>query len=222
MKILIVEDEEHLGTALRLGLQEEGFAVVTVTSGADGLDQATRHAYDAIVLDIMLPELSGYEVLRRLRARDIWTPVLMLTAKDGEYDQIDALDLGADDYLTKPFSFRILVARLHALIRRGAPERPPVLRAGTLTLDPASHEVFRDGAEIVLTATEFNVLAYLMRRKDTVVSKAQILAGVWDENHHGPDNLVEVYIGYIRRKIDGPFGTTTIETLRGAGYRVLP
>ncbi len=222
MKILVVEDEEQLSTALRLGLREEGFAVVCVTTGTAGLEEATQRTYDAIVLDIMLPGLSGYEIVRQLRAQDIWTPVLMLTAKDGEYDQIDALDLGADDYLTKPFSFKILVARLRALVRRGAPERPTVLSAGTLTLDPARHVVLRSDTEINLTPKEFSVLEYLLRHKGNVVTKSDILAGVWDAHYRGPDNLVEVYVGYIRRKIDGPFGTSTIETLRGVGYRLLP
>jgi two-component system, OmpR family, response regulator len=222
MRILVVEDEEQLSTALRLGLREEGFAVVAVGSGAAGLDEAVHRSFDAIVLDIMLPGLSGYEVLRQLRAQNIWTPVLMLTAKDGEYDQIDALDLGADDYLTKPFSFRILVARLRALVRRGAPERPTILSAGTLALDPARHLVHREDVEIALTPKEFSVLAYLMRHKDNVVAKSEILTAVWDAHYRGPDNLVEVYIGYLRRKIDVPFGTNTIETVRGVGYRLLP
>jgi two-component system OmpR family response regulator len=174
-----------------------------------------------VILDIMLPGHSGYEVLRRMRAQDVWTPVLMLTAKDGEYDETDAFDLGADDYLTKPFSFRVLVARLRALERRGAPERPVVLTAGSLSLDPARHIVQRDSTPITLTPREYGLLEFLMRNKDTVVIKAEILSNVWDAHYQGPDNVVEVYVGYLRRKIDVPFGTNTIETIRGAGYRLL-
>jgi two-component system OmpR family response regulator len=150
----------------------------------------------------------------------VWTPVLMLTAKDGEYDQTDALDLGADDYLTKPFSFRVLVARLRALIRRGAPSRPAILTAGDLSLDPARRVVQRAGTQISLTPREHGLLEYLLRTKDTVVTKTEILQNVWDAHYDGPDNVVEVYIGYVRRKIDIPFGTNTIETIRGVGYRL--
>lgn len=170
----------------------------------------------------MLPRLSGYEVLRQMRRQGVWTPVLMLTAKDGEYDQTDAFDLGADDYLTKPFPYRVLVARLRALVRRGAPERPVVLTAGTLSLDPSRRTVTRAGTPIVLTPREFGVLEFLMRHKDTVVTKADMLRGVWDVHYEGQDNVVEVYVGYLRRKIDSPFGTNTIETIRGVGYRLLP
>jgi two-component system OmpR family response regulator len=175
-----------------------------------------------VILDIMIPELSGYEVLRRMRSAQLWTPVLMLTAKDGEYDQTDAFDLGADDYLTKPFSFKILVARLRALMRRGAPERPVVLTAGSLSLDPARRVVCREEELIALTPREFGVLEYLMRNKDVVVTKNDILVNVWDAHYKGPANVVEVYVGYLRRKIDIPFGTNTIETIRGVGYRLLP
>jgi two-component system OmpR family response regulator len=156
-----------------------------------------------------------------MRARGVWTPVLMLTAKDGEYDQTDAFDLGADDYLTKPFSFRVLVARLRALVRRGAPERPTVLTAGSLSLDPARHTVERGSTQINLTPREYGLLEFLMRNKDVVVTKAEILRNVWDAHYEGPDNVVEVYVGYVRRKIDIPFGTNTIETIRGVGYRLL-
>jgi two-component system OmpR family response regulator len=161
-------------------------------------------------------------VLRQLRGRKVWTPVLILTAKDGEYDETDAFDLGADDYLTKPFRFRVLIARLRALVRRGAPQRPVVLSAGTLTLDPASRVVTRDGSQISLTPREFSVLEYLMRRKDVVVTKAEIVQSVWDQHFRGPENIVEVYVRNLRRKIDIPFGTNTIETTRGVGYRLLP
>ena len=220
MKVLVVEDEPRLARTLEVGLSAEGFVVVIAATGTEGLWITTEQQFDVVVLDIMLPGLNGYEVLRRLRAGDNWTPVLMLTAKDGEFEQADAFDLGADDYLTKPFSFIVLVARLRALMRRGAPERPAVLSAGTLTLDPARRVVQRGGTPINLTAREFGLLEYLMRNKDTVVTKTQILQHVWDAHHCGPDNVVEVYVGYLRRKIDGPFGTHTIETLRGAGYRL--
>ncbi|MEZ0051045.1 two-component system OmpR family response regulator [Mycobacterium sp. MAA66] len=222
MKVLLVEDEPGLSTALSAGLRADGFVVVTAADGLEGLHEATSNSYDVVVLDIMLPGLSGYEVLRQLRSRHIWTPVLMLTAKDGEYDQTDAFDLGADDYLTKPFSYLVLVARLRALIRRGAPERPVVLTAGTLSLDPSRREVVRGDTSITLTPREFGVLEFLMRHKDTVVSKADILSSVWDVHYSGPDNVVEVYVGYLRRKIDIPFSTNTIETVRGVGYRLLP
>ncbi|AKK28713.1 response regulator transcription factor [Mycobacterium sp. EPa45] len=220
MKILLVEDEPHVASSLKLGLGAEGFIVVHVATGTEGLWEATENHFDVIVLDIMVPELSGYEVLRRLRARSVWTPVLMLTAKDGEYDQADAFALGADDYLVKPFSFVVLVARLHALARRGAPERPVVMTAGDLTLDPVRHVVERAGAPIDLSPREFSLLAYLMRNKDAVCTKADILHRVWDPHYEGPDNIVEVYVRYLRRKIDIPFGTSTIETIRGVGYRL--
>jgi two-component system, OmpR family, response regulator len=220
VKVLVVEDEPRLASTLRLGLTAEGFVVVTVASGVDGLWQVSENQFDVVVLDIMLPGLSGYEVLRQMRAREIWTPVLMLTAKDGDYDQADAFDLGADDYLTKPFSFIVLVARLRALLRRGAPQRPAVLTAGSLSLDPARRVVERDSTPIALTPREYGLLEYLMRNKDTVVTKAAILENVWDAHYNGPDNVVEVYVGYVRRKIDVPFGTYTIETVRGVGYRL--
>ena len=219
MRVLVVEDEPLLASTLSMGLRAEGFTVVAVATGADGLRHATEDEFDVVVLDIMLPRLNGYEVLRHMRSRGIWTPVLMLTAKDGEYDQTDAFDLGADDYLTKPFSFIVLVARLRALIRRSAPQGPAVLTAGTLTLDPSRREIRRGDAPISLTPREYGLLEYLMRKKDTVVTKAEILQDVWD-HYDGADNVVEVYVGYVRRKIDIPFGTKTIETVRGVGYRL--
>lgn len=222
MKVLLVEDEPALSTTLSAGLKADGFVVATAEDGIEGLHEAVTNVYDVVVLDIMLPRLSGYEVLRQMRRQGVWTPVLMLTAKDGEYDQTDAFDLGADDYLTKPFPYRVLVARLRALIRRGAPERPVVLTAGTLSLDPSRRTVTRAGTPIVLTPREFGVLEFLMRHKDTVVTKADMLRGVWDVHYEGQDNVVEVYVGYLRRKIDSPFGTNTIETIRGVGYRLLP
>ncbi|WP_292976080.1 response regulator transcription factor [Mycobacterium sp.] len=220
MRVLLVEDESGLSATLSMGLKAEGFVVVSTVNGVDGLHEATTSDYDVVVLDIMLPGLSGYEVLRRIRTAGVWTPVLMLTAKDGEYDETDAFDLGADDYLTKPFSFRVLVARLRALRRRGASERPTVLTAGTLSLDPARHTVQRDATPIALTPREFSLLEFLLSKKDVVVTKNEILRNVWDAHHEGPDNVVEVYVGYLRRKIDFPFGTSTIETVRGVGYRL--
>jgi two-component system, OmpR family, response regulator len=220
MKVLVVEDEPRLSKTLQMGLSAEGFVVVTAATGPDGLWLASEQRFDVVVLDIMLPGLSGYEVLRRMRAAQVWTPVLMLTAKDGDYEQADAFDLGADDYLTKPFSFIVLVARLRALLRRGAPKRPAVLTAGGLSLDPARRVVQRGDTPISLTPREFGLLEYLLRNKDTVVTKTDILQHVWDPHHCGPDNVVEVYVGYLRRKIDAPFGTHTIETVRGVGYRL--
>jgi two-component system OmpR family response regulator len=220
MKVLIVEDEPLLASTLTIGLRAEGFAVVAVANGIEGLRQAEENAFDVVVLDIMLPGLNGYEVLRHMRTRGIWTPVMMLTAKDGEYDQTDAFELGADDYLTKPFSFIVLVARLRALVRRAAPQRQALLKAGSLTLDPSRREVRRDDTTISLTPREYGLLEYLMRNKDTVVTKGEILQNVWDAHYDGADNVVEVYVGYVRRKIDIPFGTKTIETVRGVGYRL--
>jgi two-component system, OmpR family, response regulator len=220
MKVLVVEDEPLLASTLAKGLRAEGCAVVGSSNGVDGLSQAVENDFDVVVLDIMLPGLSGYEVLRRMRARDVWTPVLMLTAKDGEYDQTDAFDLGADDYLTKPFSFLVLVARLRALVRRSAPQRPPVLTAGSLSLDPGRRVVERASTPITLTPREYGLLEYLMRNKDTVVTKTEILHNVWDAHYEGADNVVEVYVGYVRRKIDIPFGTNTIQTVRGIGYKL--
>jgi DNA-binding response OmpR family regulator len=222
MRVLIVEDEERLAETVRRGLSDAGFVVEVVHNGEDGLWAATEHSYDVIVLDIMLPRVNGYQVLERLRERGVWTPVLMLTAKDGEYDQTDAFDLGADDYLTKPFSFLVLVARLRALIRRGGPERPVVLVAGDLTLDPARRRVERAGQEVMLTPREYGLLEFLMRHRGDTVSKVEILESVWDPAFDGDPNVVEVYIRYLRLKLDTPFGRRAIETVRGMGYRLDP
>ncbi|MGI8457518.1 MAG: response regulator transcription factor [Propionibacteriaceae bacterium] len=222
MKVLLVEDEHRLAGVVKEGLVAEGFAVDVVSDGVTGLWAATENGYDAIVLDIMLPGLNGYDVLKQLRHRKVWTPVLMLTAKDGEYDQTDAFDLGADDYLTKPFSFMILMARLRALVRRGAPERPVLITVGTLVLDPARRSVARGEVPVSLTAREYGLLLYLMRNAGDVVSKAQILDNVWDSAYEGGDNIVEVYIGYLRKKLDVPFGLSTLRTVRGLGYRLDP
>ncbi|GAA3861181.1 response regulator transcription factor [Streptomyces sp. NPDC003631] len=220
MRVLVIEDERGLAEAIVDGLAEEGFVADVVYEGVEGLWRAVHEPYDVIVLDLMLPGMSGYEVLKRLRAADVWTPVIVLTAKDGEYDEADALDLGADDYLSKPFSYVVLVARLRALLRRGAPARPAVLSAGDLALDPAGHRCHRAGREITLTAREFTLLEFLLRHPDEVVSKTDILEHVWEEDFDGDTNIVEVYVGYLRRKIDAPFGRRTIETVRGAGYRL--
>ncbi|MFF1608075.1 response regulator transcription factor [Amycolatopsis sp. NPDC058278] len=221
MRLLIVEDEREFAETLRRGLVAEGFTADIAHTGREGLWRATEHEYDVVVLDIMLPELSGYEVLKRLRAAENWTPVLMLTAKDGEYDEADAFDLGADDYLSKPFSFVVLIARLRALLRRGAPARPAVLEAGDLRLDPSARTVHRGQSRIELTAREFGLLEFLLRRAGAALSKNEILSHVWDAHYDGDENVVEVYIGYLRRKIDAPFGTHTIETVRGVGYRLV-
>ncbi len=220
MRVLVVEDEVSLAEVVRRGLISDGFVVDVVHNGEDGLWAASESPYDVIVLDIMLPKLNGYKVLEQLRGRGVWTPVLMLTAKDGEYDQADAFDLGADDYLTKPFSFVVLIARLRALIRRGAPERPVVLTAGDLTLDPARRRVQRGEAGIDLTPKEFSLLEFLMHRRGEVVTKSEILENVWDPAFDGDVNIVEVYVGYLRRKIDVPYQRRSIETIRGVGYRL--
>ncbi len=222
MRVLLVEDERPLAAVVKDGLVAEGFVVDIVTDGITGSWAATENRYDVIVLDIMLPGRNGYDVLKQIRQRKVWTPVLMLTAKDGDYDQTDAFDLGADDYLTKPFSFMILLARLRALIRRGAPERPTLITVGSLVLDPARRSVTRAGVPVSLTAREYGLLLYLMRNAGDVVSKAQILDNVWDSAYEGGDNIVEVYIGYLRRKLDAPFNVTTLHTVRGLGYRLDP
>jgi DNA-binding response OmpR family regulator len=225
VRVLVVDDEVDLAETIRDGLKVEGFTVDLVHNGVDGLWAATEAphgAYDAIVLDIMLPGLSGYEVCRQLRARKVWTPVLMLTAKDGEYDEADGLDLGADDYLVKPFAFVVLVARLRALIRRGAPQRPVVLSAGDLCLDPMRRLVTRDGQDIPVTPREFALLEFLLRNRGDVVTKTAITENVWDAGFDGDPNIIEVYIGYLRKKIDHPFGRTAIRTVRGVGYRLDP
>lgn len=220
MRVLVVDDEKRLASSLRVGLEAEGCAVDVAHDGIDGLWLARENTYDAIVLDLMLPGLNGYKVCETLRAEEDWTPILMLTAKDGEWDQVEGLDTGADDYLTKPFSFPILVARLRAVARRGAKERPTVLQSGDLRLDPAARRAWRDATELELTAREFSLLAFLMRHPGDVVSKRQILEAVWDVDFEGDPNIVEVYVRHLRNKIDRPFGREAIQTLRGAGYRL--
>jgi two-component system OmpR family response regulator len=220
MRVLVVDDEVHLAETVRRGLAVEGFTVDVVHDGAEAVWAGTEQSYDVLVVDVMLPGLSGYKVVQQLRQRGVWTPVLMLTAKDGEYDEADALDLGADDYLTKPFSFVVLVARLRALLRRGAPERPAVMVAGDLSLDPVTRVAARGSTPLTLTPREYGLLEYLLRRKGEVASKSEILDHVWDTNFEGPSNVVEVYVGYLRRKVDVPFGRHAIQTLRGFGYRM--
>lgn len=221
MRVLVVEDEVHLAEAIAEGLTAEGFDVDAVHDGMDGLWRAREGSYDAIVLDVLLPGMNGYRVCKTLRDEEIWTPILILTAKDGEWDEAEALDTGADDFLSKPFSFVVLLARLRALFRRGAPPRPAVLEVGPLRLDPASRTAAHGDTEVTLTAREFSLLEYLMRRDGNVASKPEILDHVWGMDFAGDPNVVEVYIGYLRRKIDQPFGTELITTVRGAGYRLV-
>ena len=219
-RVLVVEDEKRVAAAVRRGLEAEGFAVDVAQDGDEGLWLAREQPYDAIVLDVMLPGINGYRVCSMLRDEGNWTPILMLTAKNGVYDEAEALDTGADDFLSKPFSYVVLMARLRSLLRRGARERPVVLTAGDLRVDPASHRVWRADQEISLTAREFAVLEFLLRRADEVVTKTEILGSVWDFEFEGEPNTVEVYVRRLRRKIDEPFGRTTIHTIRGAGYRL--
>ena len=221
MRVLVVDDEVRLADGIRLGLEAEGCAVDMAHDGVDGLWLATENDYDVIVLDWMMPRMNGWKVLASLREADNWTPVLMLTARDADHDEIEALTIGADDYVTKPFSFAVLMARLRVLARRGAVERPAVLEAGSLRLDPGARTVARGDVDIDVTSREFSVLAYLMRHRDLVVSKRDILGGVWDDDFDGDPNIVEVYIGHLRQKIDRPFGRASIQTVRGAGYRLV-
>ncbi|MGH3357244.1 MAG: response regulator transcription factor [Nocardioidaceae bacterium] len=220
MRVLVVEDERRLADGIRVGLEAEGFAVDLAHDGTDGLWMAREQPYDVIVLDIMLPGVNGYKVCETLRAEGRWTPILMLTAKDGEWDQVDAFDLGAEDYLTKPFSHPVRVARLRALVLRGARERPTILEAGDLRLDPAARRAWRGDAEIELTSRELAVLEFLLRNKGDIVSKRQVLENVWDFDFDGDPNIVEVYVRHLRNKIDRPFDRNGIQTMRGAGYRL--
>nr|WP_218885296.1 response regulator transcription factor [Kineococcus aurantiacus] len=217
---MLVEDEARLADTVRRGLVAEGATVDVAADGPSGFARARDGSYDVLVLDLMLPGRNGYEVCRDLRAAGVWTPVLVLSAKDGEYDQVDAFDLGADDYLTKPFSFPVLLARLRALHRRGAPERPVVLRAGDLVLDPGTRRVHRAGQPVTLTGREFALLEHLLRHRDEVLSKPDLLHAVWDPTVVTDPNVVEVYIRYLRKKIDVPYGRNAIQTVRGAGYRL--
>jgi len=222
VRILIVEDEEHLASAVARGLADEGFTVDIASTGTDGLERARDHSYDLILLDILLPGSNGFQICATLRAEGNWVPILMLTAKDGEFDEAEALDTGADDFLSKPFSFVVLVARIRALLRRGRRERPAVLTAGDLTLDPAEHRCRRGDTNIALTPREFSLLEYLMHVEGQAVSKRDLLTHVWGADFEGDPNIVEVYAGYLRRKIDHAFGRRALETVRGVGYRLDP
>jgi len=216
VRALVVDDEDRLTDALKRGLEAEGFAVDVAATGTDGLWLATEQSYDVIVLDIMLPGINGLKVCKALRDKRIWTPILMLTAKDGELDETEALDTGADDFLSKPFSYPVLLARIRARLRRSSGERPTVLVAGDLEIDPAGRTCRKGGEEVKLTARELSVLEYLMRRSGEVVSKAEIIDHVWDFAYDGGDNVVEVHVSALRRKL----GASVVETVRGGGYRV--
>ena len=222
MRLLIAEDDEKLSAALARGLRGEGYAVDVAATGDDALHQARVYDYDVVILDIMIPKPDGIAVCRTLREEEKWAPVLMLTARDGVDDRIRGLDAGADDYLVKPFDFGELVARIRALLRRSPPERPAVLTAGDLELDPAAHQVSRQGKPVQLTPREFAVLEFLVRRSGQVVTRTELLDHVWDQNYEGSTNIVDVYVGYLRRKVEEPFGKPLIRTVRGAGYVVDP
>ena len=221
MKILLVEDDRRIAATVKRGLDAEGFTVDICFDGLEGLWRATEYHYDVLVLDLMLPGRNGFEISRTLRDQGNWTPILVLTAKDGEYDETGALDSGADDYLSKPFSFPVLIARLRALLRRTSGGEPAPIQVGDLRLDPARHRCWRGETEISLTAREFSVLEFLVRRRGQVVSKSRILDGVWEYDFEGDPNVVEVYIRRLRIKIDEPYGRRDIETVRGAGYRLV-
>ena len=220
MRILVVEDELKMASLLRRGLIEEGHAVDIARTGDDALWMAQAADYDALVLDLMLPTIDGLEVCRRLRANGVWSPVLMLTARDGVEDRVAGLDAGADDYLPKPFSFAELLARLRALMRRGAGERPTVLEVDDLRLDPATHQVWRGDAEVELSGKEFALLETFMRRPGQVLTRDQLLEHVWDYGYENRSNIVDVYVRYLREKVDRPFERESIETVRGVGYRL--
>ena len=221
MRVLIVEDQEKLAALLARGLREEGHAADVAGRGEDALWMAAAAPYDAIVLDVMLPGIDGFETCRSLRRREVWAPVLMLTARDAVDDRITGLDAGADDYLTKPFSFDELLARLRALVRRAPSERPVTVAVGDLRLDPASHRVWRGDSELELSAKEFALLEVLMRQPGAVLTRDRLLEGAWDMSYERRSNIVDVYIRQLREKIDRPFGTDTIETVRGVGYRLV-
>ena len=220
MRALVVEDEIKMAALIRRGLVEEGYAADVARTGEEALWMARATPYDAIVLDLMLPGRDGQEVCRELRESGVWSPILMLTARDGVEDVVQGLDSGADDYLTKPFSFAELLARLRALARRGAPERPALLEVGSLRLDPATRKAWRAEAEIELSAKEFALLETFMRRPGAVVSRLELLEHAWDYGYENRSNVVDVYVRYLREKIDRPFGVQSIETVRGAGYRL--
>ena len=220
MRVLVVEDEPKMAALVARALREEGHAADVAGNGEDALWMAEAAPYDAIVLDIMLPGLDGVEVLRRLRARSVWTPVLLLTARDAVRDRVGGLDAGADDYLTKPFSFEELLARLRAVARRGPVERPTTLAVGDLRLDPAAHRAWRGETEIELSTREFSLLELFMRNPGQTLTRVQLLDGAWDMSFESRSNIVDVYIRYLREKIDRPFGRRSLETVRGVGYRL--
>jgi two-component system OmpR family response regulator len=220
MRMLVVEDEAKMASLIQRALEREGYAVDVARDGAEALWAAAETQYDAVVLDAMIPGPDGFEVCRRMRADGRWSPVLMLTARDGVDDRVRGLDAGADDYLTKPFAIRELLARLRALIRRGADPRPVELRVGDLTLDTVQHCVHRAGEPVALSPKEFALLELFMRRAGDVLSRTSIVDHVWDFAYDGGSNLVDVYVGYLRRKIDLPFGRDDLETVRGVGYRL--
>jgi DNA-binding response OmpR family regulator len=219
MKLLLIEDDLKIATAVRRGLEAEGFRVVVSHDGADGLWRAAEGSFDLLVVDLMLPGRNGFQICAELRAAGDWTPILVLTAKDGDLDEAEALDTGADDYLTKPFSFPVLVSRVRALVRRTSGRDPVPVQVGDLRIDPGQRRAWRGETPLRLTAREFEVLEFLVRRAGQVLSKDEILAGVWDYDFEGDPNIVEVYIGRLRRKVDEPFGRRSLETVRGAGYR---
>lgn len=220
MKILLIEDDKKIATAVKRGLEGEGFSVDVEFDGTDGLWKATEGGFDALIVDLLLPGTNGFKICSSLREGGDWTPILVLTAKDGEQDQTEALDTGADDYLTKPFSFPVLVARLRALLRRTTGSNPTPIRAGDLQIDPGQRRAWRGETEVALTARQFDVLEFLMRRAGQVMSKKDILDGVWEFDFDGDPNIVEVYIRRLRTRIDEPFHRQAIETVRGAGYRL--
>ena len=221
MRVLVVEDDQAMASSLTWGLEAEGYVVDVADNGEDGLWKASEWAHDVIVLDVMLPGLDGYQVCQRLREQGVWTPILMLTAMDEDLDHAEGLDSGADDYLTKPFSYPILLAHLRSLTRRGLPERPAALSAAGLMLDPASRTVRRDGAPVELTTREVAVLEYLMRHQGRVVSKTELLDHCWDTAYDGDPAVVEVLVHRLRRKIDPAAGPPVIRTVRGEGYLIL-
>ena len=220
MRVLIVEDEAKMAGLIRRGLERDGMAVDTAGDGEEALWKAEAVDYDAIVLDLMLPGIDGLEVCGQLRESGIWSPILMLTARDAVRDRVAGLDRGADDYLTKPFSYAELLARLRAIVRRGRPERPTELRVGDLRLDPATRQVWRGTTEIELTAKEFALLEAFMRRPGEVLSRDHLLEQAWDMGYDNRSNVIAVYVNYLRDKIDRPFGASSLETVRGAGYRL--
>jgi DNA-binding response OmpR family regulator len=222
MRILVVDDDAHVAGSVRRGLEGEGYAVDVALDGTEGHWLASENPYDAMVLDSMLPGMSGDELCTQLRAAGVWTPILMLTARSGESDEAQALDAGADDFLSKPFSYVVLLARLRALLRRGGAERPAVLVAGDLTLDPATHRVARGDVEVPLSPRQFSLLEYFLRHAGEVLPKSRLLEHVWDFSFEGDPNIVEVYVHQLRLRVDEPFGRAALKTVRGAGYRLDP